>query len=74
MVKDDYTFTKVVDEAGDDSAFKFKALRVSSLEIMVVDIHGEALDDVFITVSSGKTILKGQTSEEGTLKFSSIAP
>ena len=30
--------------------------------------------DVFITVSAGKTILKGQTDSEGKLRFSSVTP
>ena len=30
--------------------------------------------DVFITVSAGKTILKGQTDREGKLRFSSVTP
>ena len=33
-----------------------------------------ALLDVFVTISAGKTILKGQTDEEGKLKFSNITP
>lgn len=54
MAKEDYTFTRISEDT-----FNFKALRISSLEVKVVDSEGEPLEDVFITVSAGKTILKG---------------
>jgi hypothetical protein len=54
MAKEDFIFTRL-----DEATFDFKAVRVASLEIKTTDGHGVPLADVFITVSAGKTILKG---------------
>ena len=69
MVKEDFIFTRL-----DPSSFDFKAIRVASLEVNTHDGQGVALADVFITVSAGRTILKGQTGLDGKLKFSAITP
>lgn len=41
---------------------------------MVDSQDGSPLVDAFITFSSGKTILRGQTDHDGKLKFSNVVP
>ena len=68
---DDYTFTRIDENS---ETYDFKATRAASLEIRAVDDQSNPLVDVFVTVSAGKTILKGQTDSDGVLKFSEIEP
>ena len=66
---DDYTFTRI-DETS--STYDFRAQRAASLEIRAIDAEGTPLEEVFVTVSAGKNILKGQTDVDGVLKFPKI--
>ena len=73
LEKADYTFTRL-DDGSTANKYEFKAQRVARLEIQAQDAQGKPLVEVFVTVSSGKTILKGQTDQNGLLKFSSVSP
>ena len=57
MSKADYTFTQMDDDPS--KPYDFRAQKEARLEVKAEDANGEALADVFVTVSSGKTILKG---------------
>lgn len=73
LAKEDFTFAQI--ESTDPGTFTFKAQRVARLEVQAVDeLDGVPLADVFVTFSAGKTILRGQTDQEGRLKFSDVTP
>ena len=67
--KEDYIFTKESDNSND-----FVAVREARMEVRVEDSFGVALADVFVTVSSGKTILKDKTDANGVVIFSKVKP
>ena len=44
------------------------------MEVRAEDTYGVALGDVYVTLSSGKTILKGKTDSNGSIVFSNVKP
>lgn len=66
----DYTFERMEEQG---AQYTFKARRVARLGVNVLDQDGKVLEDVFITFSAGKNVLKGQTDSDGLLKFSDVA-
>ena len=46
---------------------------MAHLEVIALDQDGAVLEDVFITFSAGKNVLKGQTDSDGQLNFSDLA-
>lgn len=65
--KQDYTFERVKEDSND-----FIAYREARLEVQAQDSLQMPLSDVYVTLSSGKTVIRGQTDEHGSLIFSGL--